>query len=71
MNTLSDVMTKWQNDQEFRTALKKTKDTEGFKSVLESANIYLPIDELKKVEAMLQLKNQTTLNIDLDKKINK
>ena len=69
--TLSDVLDKWQTDPDFRTTLEKTTNTNEFKKVLEAAEISLSAEELKKVEAMLHLKNQKSMNIDLDKKINK
>lgn len=70
-HTLNDVLSRWQNDLEFRNALKKAQNTADFKTVLATADIHLADDELKKIEAMLKLKEQTAMNIDLDKKINK
>lgn len=72
MNNLRDVLTRWESDIGLRTALKKAKNLDDFRTVLEDAQIFLPPEELKKVEAMLRLKDQQqTVNVDLDKKINK
>ena len=64
MNSLNDVMQKFQNDLNFRQELKKSTDEAALKSTLKTAGIELTKDDLNKF-------GKAVLGDKLDPKINK
>ncbi len=63
MNSLKDVLQKFQNDWTFRQALKKAKSEEELKTILANAGMTLDSNDLAKCQKVM-------LGDDLDTKKN-
>lgn len=68
MSRLEDVYSEWQNNPQFRQEFKKNPQ-----QALANAGLQLSEADLKKIESMLNLKQQKKSNDDdeLEKRINK